>query len=69
MADLESVLADVSYLMAMERSKAPNAKTVKRFSLPDPRWDCQSLMLGEGSNPIVVVCGVNMVMGRGGSFF
>ncbi len=37
MADLESVLADVSYLMAMERSKAPNAKTVKRLALPDAR--------------------------------
>ena len=49
MADLESVLADVSYLMAMERSKAPNAKTVKRFSLPDPRWDCQSLVPRESA--------------------
>ncbi len=37
MADLESVLADVSYLMAMERSKAPNAKTIKKFALPDLR--------------------------------
>lgn len=37
MADLESVLADVSYLMAMERSKSPNAKTVKKLTLPDPR--------------------------------
>lgn len=40
MADLESVLADVSYLMAMEKSKAPGAKTVKKFSLPDPSVHC-----------------------------
>ncbi len=37
MADLESVLADVSYLMAMERSKAPGAKTIRKFTLPDRR--------------------------------
>lgn len=37
MADLEAVLADVSYLMAMERSKAPSAKTIKRVTLPDAR--------------------------------
>ena len=37
MADLESVLADVSYLMAMERSKAPGVKTVRKFTLPDRR--------------------------------
>ena len=47
MADLESVLADVSYLMAMERSKAPNAKTVKKFSLPDSRWVGQVLVCRE----------------------
>jgi beta-adrenergic-receptor kinase len=35
MADLEAVLADVSYLMAMERSKAPAAKTIKKLTLPD----------------------------------
>ena len=45
MADLESVLADVSYLMAMEKSKAPGAKTVKKFSLPDPRYNhCASVV-------------------------
>ena len=37
MADLEAVLADVSYLMAMERSKAPAAKTIKKITLPDAR--------------------------------
>lgn len=37
MADLEAVLADVSYLMAMERSKAPAAKTIKKIALPDAR--------------------------------
>lgn len=35
MADLEAVLADVSYLMAMERSKTPAAKTIKKLTLPD----------------------------------
>ena len=37
MADLEAVLADVSYLMAMERSKTPAAKTIKKVTLPDAR--------------------------------
>ncbi|THD20619.1 beta-adrenergic receptor kinase 2 [Fasciola hepatica] len=37
MADLEAVLADVSYLMAMEMSKStPAARASKRISLPDP---------------------------------
>lgn len=40
MADLESVLADVSYLMAMERSKNPGSKVIKRFTLPDPSVHC-----------------------------
>jgi hypothetical protein len=38
MADLESVLADVSYLMAMERSKTGGVKTVKKLVLPDKRF-------------------------------
>ena len=38
MADLEAVLADVSYLMAMEKSKStPAARASKRIVLPDPR--------------------------------
>lgn len=37
MADLEAVLADVSYLMAMERSKGPAAKAIKKLALPDAR--------------------------------
>lgn len=37
MADLEAVLADVSYLMAMEKSKCtPAARASKKISLPDP---------------------------------
>ncbi|XP_018788744.1 PREDICTED: G protein-coupled receptor kinase 1 [Bactrocera latifrons] len=37
MADLEAVLADVSYLMAMEKSKCtPAARASKRLVLPDP---------------------------------
>lgn len=36
MADLEAVLADVSYLMAMEKSKStPAARASKKISLPD----------------------------------
>lgn len=38
MADLEAVLADVSYLMAMEKSKGtPAARASKKIVLPDPR--------------------------------
>ena len=37
MADLESVLADVSYLMTIEKSRAPNAKPLKKVVLPDAR--------------------------------
>jgi len=37
MADLEAVLADVSYLMAMEKSKCtPAARASKKIILPDP---------------------------------
>ncbi len=37
MADLEAVLADVSYLMAMEKSKCtPAARASKKIVLPDP---------------------------------
>lgn len=46
MADLEAVLADVSYLMAMEKSKCtPAARASKKIILPDPRYEC----------PVVVV--------------
>lgn len=39
MADLEAVLADVSYLMAMEKSKSsPAARANKKVVLPDPRY-------------------------------
>lgn len=38
MADLEAVLADVSYLMAMEKSKTtPAARASKKIILPDIR--------------------------------
>ncbi|KAK2086561.1 hypothetical protein P7K49_035986, partial [Saguinus oedipus] len=37
MADLEAMLAHVSYLMAMEKSKAtPAARASKRIVLPEP---------------------------------
>uniref|UniRef100_A0A8C5IJU8 G protein-coupled receptor kinase n=1 Tax=Junco hyemalis TaxID=40217 RepID=A0A8C5IJU8_JUNHY len=37
MADLEAVLADVSYLMAMEKSKStPAARASKKITLPEP---------------------------------
>lgn len=39
MADLEAVLADVSYLMAMEKSRnQPAARASKKIILPDPRY-------------------------------
>jgi beta-adrenergic-receptor kinase len=39
MADLEAVLADVSYLMAMEKSKStPAASASKKIVLPDRRY-------------------------------
>ena len=39
MADLEAVLADVSYLMAMEKSKStPSARVSKKILLPHPRF-------------------------------
>lgn len=39
MADLEAVLADVSYLMAMEKSKStPAARASKKITLPEPRY-------------------------------
>ena len=38
MADLESVLADVSYLMTIEKSRNPGAKTIKKINLPDVRY-------------------------------
>jgi len=43
MADLEAVLADVSYLMAMEKSKCtPAARASKKLILPDPRYTFES---------------------------
>ncbi|KAG0431548.1 hypothetical protein HPB47_021693 [Ixodes persulcatus] len=45
MADLEAVLADVSYLMAMEKSKStPAARASKKIVLPDPRVYCDFLL-------------------------
>lgn len=44
MADLEAVLADVSYLMAMEKSKStPAARASKKIILPEPRYECSSV--------------------------
>lgn len=44
MADLEAVLADVSYLMAMEKSRSqPAARASKKIVLPDP--SVRSIML------------------------
>lgn len=46
MADLEAVLADVSYLMAMEKSKCtPAARASKKIILPDPRWVSTLLLI------------------------
>ncbi|XP_010779751.1 beta-crystallin A4-like [Notothenia coriiceps] len=44
MADLEAVLADVSYLMAMEKSKStPAARASKKIILPEPRRSTQKM--------------------------
>jgi hypothetical protein len=65
MADLEAVLADVSYLMAMEKSRSqPAARASKKIVLPDPRcafravcyvWGCGLVTknpdYGTGSEP------------------
>lgn len=37
MSDLEAVLADVSYLMAMEKSKNVATKAPKKNMIPDSR--------------------------------
>ena len=52
MADLEAVLADVSYLMAMEKSKlTPAARASKKIVLPDPRLVFQfSIFRGKSSH-------------------
>jgi beta-adrenergic-receptor kinase len=48
MADLEAVLADVSYLMAMEKSKtSPAARANKKIVLPDPRFVFWNITLSE----------------------
>ena len=59
MADLEAVLADVSYLMAMEKSKSsPGTRAVKRMQLPDPRLvvvlDCSRPNGGSNINLIFI---------------
>ncbi|KAK0178469.1 hypothetical protein PV327_007360 [Microctonus hyperodae] len=55
MADLEAVLADVSYLMAMEKSKCtPAARASKKIILPDPRPEHlkgTNFILPSGKNP------------------
>lgn len=57
MADLEAVLADVSYLMAMEKSKStPAARASKKIILPDPRYVLAV------SRPLILIAGV----GEGG---
>lgn len=49
MADLEAVLADVSYLMAMEKSKStPAARASKKIILPDPRYVPNTLTSRDG---------------------
>lgn len=55
MADLEAVLADVSYLMAMEKSKStPAARASKKIILPDPRYVAAVLS-------VVLIAGVGKV--------
>lgn len=56
MADLEAVLADVSYLMAMEKSKStPAASASKKIVLPDRRWSFKNLRINNfilSKNPL-----------------
>ncbi|MBN3322764.1 ARBK2 kinase, partial [Atractosteus spatula] len=48
MADLEAVLADVSYLMAMEKSKStPAARASKKIILPEPRHALKGLCVAQ----------------------
>ncbi|KAL9703035.1 hypothetical protein quinque_006553 [Culex quinquefasciatus] len=56
MADLEAVLADVSYLMAMEKSKCmPAARASKKIILPDPSsggHKAKDTQLATGRGPV-----------------
>ena len=53
MADLEAVLADVSYLMAMEKSKCtPAARASKKIVLPDPTVRCVMIKYMERNGEI-----------------
>ena len=62
MADLEAVLADVSYLMAMEKSKCtPAARASKKIILPDPRFVFIPLDHLRDLR-IYIVCGVNTTL-------
>lgn len=63
MADLESVLADVSYLMAMERSKTGGVKTVKKLVLPDKRSAISPCYLGVACCIILQIQLCNLVLG------
>ncbi|XP_042889760.1 G protein-coupled receptor kinase 1-like [Penaeus japonicus] len=57
MADLEAVLADVSYLMAMEKSKStPAARASKKIILPDPRLVSWLLLRPSGGVGGLKVC-------------
>jgi hypothetical protein len=38
MADLEAVLQDITYLVAMEKSRTQPAQRSKKIILPDPRY-------------------------------
>lgn len=62
MADLEAVLADVSYLMAMEKSKCtPAARASKKIILPDPRCVCLWVIAGQPVASISVCLSVFVV--------
>ena len=58
MADLEAVLADVSYLMAMEKSKnTPAARASKKIILPDPRYGtgCDPWLYHHGYDELILM--------------
>eukprot|EP00118_Oscarella_pearsei_P009919 m.58612 g.58612 ORF g.58612 m.58612 type:complete len:730 (+) comp34819_c0_seq19:76-2265(+) len=65
MADLESVLADVSFLLAVDRSRdQPAARVSRKIVLPDARFDEYSLLISLLSNvpDVLLLASIHCVM-------
>jgi beta-adrenergic-receptor kinase len=63
MADLEAVLADVSYLMAMEKSKStPAARASKKIILPDPRLASKQIYKSHHDKSKLMNCYCDVVL-------